>query len=392
VPLSQPPNLLGAYGAWAASLVEDPPRLSFRRSGQGLLDTWRAEARARFRSALLQPELGPAQPAETVRAVERDGLMIEELRWAIGYGPATEAVVIRPASMAGPLPAVLALHDHGGDKLFGTRKVTNAGEAPHPRMRRHHERFYGGVAWADELARRGYVVMAHDVFPFASRRVRAGDLPEAANPDGATDAGDDEAMQAYDRLASVHEHVLAKSLLCAGTSLPGLVTAEDQRALDHLVARPDVDPLRIGCCGLSGGGLRAVQLAALEPRLACIVVAGMMTTWRDFLLHKSLRHTWMIYLAGLPRDLDYPDLLTIAAPTPTLVQSSRDDELFTLAEMQRAHSMIGEVYAKIGAEERQRSSFHAGPHKFDLEMQAEAFSWLDVWLRQVFTGHRGQRL
>ena len=98
------------------------------------------------------------------------------------------------------------------------------------------------------------------------------------------------------------------------------------------------------------------------------------------------RHTWMIYLAGLARDLDYPDLLTIAAPTPTLVQSSREDELFTLAEMERAHAMIALVYAVIGAPESHRGSFYPGPHKFDLDMQAEAFAWLDRWLRQDLAG------
>ena len=41
-------------------------------------------------------------------------------------------------------------------------------------------------------------------------------------------------------------------------------TAEDQRALDYLCARDDVDPARVGCAGLSGGGLRTCYLAALS--------------------------------------------------------------------------------------------------------------------------------
>ncbi len=373
--MSVEPNLLGAYGAWAASLVEDPPRLSFRRPGQGSLDTWRAEARARFRSGLLQPELSPSAP-ETVAVQEKDGLVVEHLRWNVGYGPDTEAVVLRPAGVAGPLPAVLALHDHGGDKLLGLHKISDAGGAPSPRAQRHRARGYGGVAWADALARRGYVVMAHDVFPFGSRHVRAADLPADANPENALDADD----PAFDRLSAQHEHVLAKSLLCAGVTMPGLVMAEDVHALDLLAARPDVDASRIGCCGLSGGGLRAVQLAALDPRLACIVVVGMMTTWRDYMLNRTNRHTWMIYLAGLARDLDYPDLLTIAAPVPSLVQSNREDALFTLPEMERAHAMVAQVYAAIGAAGKHRGSFYAGPHKFDLPMQAEAFAWLDRWI------------
>ena len=51
----------------------------------------------------------------------------------------------------------------------------------------------------------------------------------------------------------------------------------------------------------------------------------------------------MVYLPGLPRDLDFPDILSIAAPAPTLVLSNRDDGLFTPAEMERAHGMLAEA-------------------------------------------------
>ena len=88
----------------------------------------------------------------------------------------------------------------------------------------------------------------------------------------------------------------------------------------------------------------------------------------------------MVYPPGLPRDLDYPEILALAAPAPTLVLSNSGDALFTLPEMERAHRMLAAVYRKAGAEDRHHAAFHAGPHKFDLAMQAEAFAWLDRWL------------
>ena len=39
----------------------------------------------------------------------------------------------------------------------------------------------------------------------------------------------------------------------------------------------------------------------------------MMTTWRDYLLNKCHTHTWMIYIPGLPPDLDYPEILGLRA-------------------------------------------------------------------------------
>ena len=39
-----------------------------------------------------------------------------------------------------------------------------------------------------------------------------------------------------------------------------LIRFSSQRALDVLCARPDVDARRVGCAGLSGGGMRTVFL------------------------------------------------------------------------------------------------------------------------------------
>ena len=187
-------------------------------------------------------------------------------------------------------------------------------------------------------------------------------------------------IKAYNAFASDHENVVAKSLFCAGTTWPGVFTAEDQRALDYLCSRPDVDPDRVGCAGLSGGGLRTVFLAGLDDRIACACCVGMMTTWKDYLLHKSHTHTWMVYVPGLPRDLDYPEILGLRAPKPTLVLNDDGDQLFSLDAMHEADRILAEVYTKAGAADRYKGTFYPGPHKFDLPMQAEAFAWFDRWL------------
>jgi predicted esterase len=107
----------------------------------------------------------------------------------------------------------------------------------------------------------------------------------------------------------------------------------------------------------------------------------MMTTWRDFLLNKSHTHTWMIYAPHLPHELDYPEILGLRVPSPTLVLNDSDDPLFTVPEMERAAAILRAVYAKAGAADRYRCSFYPGGHKFDLPMQAEAFDWFDQWLK-----------
>jgi dienelactone hydrolase len=174
--------------------------------------------------------------------------------------------------------------------------------------------------------------------------------------------------------------VVAKSLFSAGLTWPGVFVAEDRAALDYLASRPEVDAGRLGCGGLSGGGMRTAFLAGLDDRIRCAVCAGFMTTWRDFMLNTSYTHTWMVYVPGLPGLLDFPEVLGLRAPLATLVLATTRDPLYTLAETERAGRILEEVYRKAGAPERFRISLYPGPHKFDLPMQAEAFPWLEKFL------------
>ncbi len=378
-------SMIGAYGPWAAGLMGDGPgELSFRQPKFTLeaIDLWRKEARAQLLASLMQPPSGGIPQAQVHHQLDHDGLHVEHLSWQLPYGPPTEAVLLKPKGATGPLPAVIGLHDHGGNKYFGWRKIARMSDQLHPMMKSHKDLYYGGVSWANELAKRGYVVLVHDSFAFASRRVRAADVPPVIR-NGLTEVSPEspDEIDAYNRFASDHENIMAKSLFCGGTTWPGVFTAEDQRALDYLCSRPDVDPTRVGCAGLSGGGLRTCYLAGLDDRIRCACCVGMMTTWRDYLLNKSYTHTWMIYIPGLARYLDYPEILGLRAPLPTLVQNDEDDQLFTLPEMHQADEILTDIYAKAGAADHYRTSFYPGPHKFDKPMQAEAFAWFDRWLK-----------
>ncbi|MEK7765721.1 MAG: hypothetical protein AAB368_05740, partial [bacterium] len=298
---------VGAYGSWLDRMLpRGPARLSLRRRDAPGLAAWRRRARARVERLIAPPDSGPAPRPRVRRAYEWDGLHVEHLRWANPGGPATEAILLKPAGARVRLPAVLALHCHGGNKMLGWRKVARGREPVSPFVRRHVEQYYGSAFWANDLARHGYVVLAHDVFAFASRRVRTRDvLPRVRGDAPVADPRTAEELWRYNQWAGGHEHVMAKALFAAGTTWPGVVLAEDRRALDILCARPDVDPRRVGCGGLSGGGLRTVYLAGLDSRVRCAVCVGYMTTWRDMVLNQCWTNTWMVNAARLPRELDF---------------------------------------------------------------------------------------
>ncbi len=376
------PNLIGAYGSWAAGLANDPPNLSFRNQKWQDVEKWRPIARNRMVELLAQADSGGIPEVTVLEQFEYDGLHVERLSWQLPYGPRTEAIFLKPAGVKGPLPGVLALHDHSGNKYFGKRKVARTADDWHPMMLDHHQRMYEGQPWANALAKRGYAVLIPDIFPFGSRRVMLEDVP-FKNREGifTPNTESEEYIEEYNDWARDHESILAKSLFSAGTTWPAVFLADDQRALDVLCARQDVDANRVGCGGLSGGGMQTVFLGGMDPRIKAAVCVGLMSTWKDYLLNRSNIHTWMAYVPHLPLDLDFPEILGLRVPLPTLVLNNSEDPLFTLPEMKRADRMLGEVYKKAGKPDRYQGSFYPGGHKFDRAMQEEAFAWFDLWLK-----------
>lgn len=377
-------NQTGSYGPWLSDKVlgDGPARLSFRTGKWKTVDEWRNVARKRALECIAPVDLG-GKPVVTVTGrTTWDGLDVEFLSWQLPAGPKTEAVLLKPAGARGPLPGILALHDHGGNKFMGWRKIVRTDATPWAVQEKHQANYYGGVAWANEIAKRGYAVLIHDTFPFASRRVKVSEVPERIQAGGVDPSPDDaEGIAKYNTFAGAHEHVMEKSLLSAGTTWPGVYLVEDQRALDVLASRPEVDASRLGCAGLSGGGMRTVFLGGLDDRIKVAIAVGFMTTWREFLLDKAFTHTWMTYVPLLPKDLDFPEILALRAPLPTMVLNCRQDELYTMPEMERADAMIAETFRRAGAADKYRSIYYDGGHKFDLEMQKDAFEWLDRFLK-----------
>jgi hypothetical protein len=117
---------------------------------------------------LRRPGGRPAVIDEGSRTV--DGVTVRRLRWSVGYGPDTTAWLLRPAGSPGRLPGVLGMHCHAGVRSVGGEQLVDLGAGATPRAVWLRDRWYSGRAPANELARRGHVVLVHDTFSWASRR------------------------------------------------------------------------------------------------------------------------------------------------------------------------------------------------------------------------------
>jgi len=327
---------------------------------------------------------GPETPfdVQTGARWQRDGLMGEEVSWSVGYGPRTHAFVLKPAQSEQLLPGIVALHDHGNFKFYGKEKIADGPTDPIPALAAYREQYYAGRAFANALARAGFVVLVPDVFLWGSRKFPLAEMPapvrevcaavlQATPP---ADAVPFEIAQ-YNTAAHHHEDWIAKYCNVLGTSLAGVVSHEDRIAVNYLRTRADVISDRLGCIGLSGGGNRAALLAATHDYITATVIVGLMSTYPELLDH-NMSHTWMFFPFGWARYGDWPDLAACRAPAPLLVQYALEDELFTRQGMRDADARLRMHYAGVGNPAAYVGQFYPGPHRFDLEMQTAAFTWL----------------
>lgn len=373
--------VMGAYHGlvlWSESSCARP--LSFLDPAWTDSEDWRGTARAKVHELLsYDPPACALRPTiDDVR--EKEGLVVERVSYAQPFGPRTEGFLLRPSAGKGGMPGVVALHDHSAFKYFGKEKLVALDEEPDI-LKELKQEIYGGRSWATELARRGYVVLVPDLFLWGSRRMDPREVPARFVTEVLhEEPGSRRYIEAYNEFAAQYETLVAKTLFLSGATWPGIMAYEDRRAMDYLAGRPEVDPQRLGCCGLSGGGLRTVYLAGLDPRVKCAICVGFMTVAREVLEEKILEHTWMFHVPHLSRFMDLPDVISLHGPGPLMVQYNRDDQLWTRKGQEQADAELTEIYSKLRAPDRYAGLFYSGRHKFDVQMQNDAFAWFDKWL------------
>jgi dienelactone hydrolase len=255
------------------------PKYRFLREEFTSPEMWRRQAQPLV-MANLHYEPAPVDPKpEVIEKIDLGTHSREYIRFNTTPESRISGYVLVPKG-EGPFPALVALHDHGAFYLWGKEKLVKL-ESEHPALVKFRETCYGGVAIADELAKRGYVVAVIDMLYWGERRML---LP--GDPKGyltrSQDLTEEEIVQ-FNRRSAMNEQIFARTLMAAGTTWFGVIHWDDRRTVDYLLTRPEVDPNRIGCVGLSVGGYRAVHLTALDDRIRAGVGVGWMCTYGSML-------------------------------------------------------------------------------------------------------------
>ncbi|GKQ38298.1 dienelactone hydrolase family protein [Streptomyces sp. A012304] len=317
---------------------------------------WRRAARAAVEEALIvDREDGTPYDPEFGHRHEQDGCTRESVTLSLTRHERVRAALLTPHG-PGPFPAVLLLHDHGAKFDIGKEKLVRPwyDTARLASAQAWTEKYFSGRFVGDELARRGYVVLAADALGWGDR-----------------------GPVTYDQ-----QQALASNFYHLGSSLAGLMAREDARAAGFLARLDRVDRRRIAAVGFSMGAFRAWQTAALSDDIAAAASVCWMTGLKEMMVpgNNTLRGQSSYYMLhpGLPRHLDFPDVASIAAPRPMLFLNGALDPLFPADGVRVAHDKLRAVWRSRHAEER--LTLQTWPdlgHVFVDRMQDEVFTWLD---------------
>lgn len=259
----------------------------------------------------------------------------------------------------GPFPAVLLLHDHGSKFDIGKEKLIQPWGDPNREQiaQTWADKYFSGRFIGDELAKRGYLVLAVDALGWGDRGT----------------------------ITYSEQQALASNLLNLGSSLAGLLAVEDIRSASFLSSLPEVDSQRVAALGFSLGSYRAWQVTALSDEIKAGVAICWIGTNQGLMVpgNNVLRGQSAFYMVhpGLAKYLDYPDVASIAAPKPMLFYNGGLDKLFPVESVQDAYDKMRKVWQSQGAGDRLETKLWPNlSHEFIEEQQIAVFDWLDQWL------------
>lgn len=370
-------------GPWLADYLAHHPLRPPAPPAGGDLAAWQQRERARILDAL-HYDPGPFDPSPEVDAVvEHPTHRTEFLRFNTTPWSRVPAALLIPAGRPGPFPALAALHDHGGMFYWGKEKIVATPHDANPVLARFKRDYYGGRSLADTLAARGFMVLVIDLLHWGERGIVLDGDPDLWRQ-RPTDCAESE-VAAFNAAASSRLERTGRALTATGATWLGMMLWDDRRSVEYLLTRPEADPDRIGCIGLSLGGYRSAWLAFMEPRIRAAVITGWMCRLRDCLdrTHSTIGH--MKGAPGVFGQWDLPDLAALRVPRATQVLHCRQDALFPLAGMERASEIIRGHYRQAGAETAFESRMYDLPHCFSAAMQDDAARFLERQLTDRIT-------
>lgn len=265
---------------------------------------WKAELRARLGAILGLPTMQPC--AADPRVVERtpmDGYLREKILLQTEPGVWMPCYVLLPGDLQPDeqRPAVIAPHGHASCGKYAVAGRTDIAAIAEYIAKHNYD--YG-----IQMVRAGFIVFCPDARGFGERREvsQQGDTPQ--------------------HMLNSSCFALNHMALPLGQTVTGMWTWDLMRLADYVATRPECQSGKLGCAGLSGGGLQTLWFAALDDRVSCAVVSGYYYGYKESLLDMHMNCSCN-YVPHLWELADMGDIGALIAPRPLFIETGDQDPL-----------------------------------------------------------------
>ncbi|MGI6189306.1 MAG: dienelactone hydrolase family protein [Caldicoprobacteraceae bacterium] len=323
-------------------------KYSFNAETEQEWETWRNK----LKKALIERLGGfPEQKVDLNPRIIEEADLGDYIRQRVVYtvmeGLDTISYVLIPKNAGEKLPAVVACHGHG----YGSKEIVGL---KFDGSQQNDETTYQ-KNFALELVKRGFFVIAPELLGFGDRTLEV---------DG-------------DKAHTGHSscYHISVNLLMYGMTMAGMRVYETMRTIDYLFTRSEVNTDRIGCMGISGGGLVCSYTSAVDERIKAAVVSGYVNSFKDSIM--SIYHCIDNFVPGMLKYAELPDIIGLIAPRPLLVESGTKDPIFPIDTTEEAFRKIEKIYNLLEAKDKIDKDIFEGEHEIS---GAKAYDWFMKWL------------
>ena len=270
---------------------------------------------------------------EVLESTDTEKYMRQRITFAAEPGDRVPAYLLIPKGLKGKAAAMLCLHQTTG---IGKGEPVGLGGRP-------------TLHYAHELAERGYVCIVPDYPSF-------GDY-------------------AYD-FKTQGKHYASGSMKAIWNNL---------RAVDLLIALPQVDSDRIGCIGHSLGGHNALFTAAFDQRLQAVVTSCGFTAFHHYYGGKLAGWTSDRYMPRI-RDVyendpdqvpfDFYEVLAAICPRAIFINAPLHDSNFDVTGVRKVVEEVGKAYDLSNSRDKLVAEYPDSQHDFPDAVRAQAYDWL----------------
>lgn len=276
---------------------------------------------------------GEFNPSPIGRPIEYPKYTLQKYRFELCKNLYSSVYILTPKNAKKSVPGVVALCGHG----YGVRHILNISKKGNKKVIPYIDNYQKN--FAVELAERGCVVAAPELFGFGEARLKK-DLTKPFY------------------ISSCDE--LSHHLLSYGLTVASVRVFQAIACAEILLKHFGIDENKLSCMGISGGGLTALYASVIDERFRKTVISGYINTFRGSIL--SRWHCPDNYIPGILKTGEIYDFASSLAPRELLIESGKKDKLFPIDASIEAHKNIERIYSLANASDKLTIDVFNGKH------------------------------